>query len=255
MRLVTSGTSNRSIPAPGAIVLSNTLPPRRRLSSLSAATFYRKSIDQHYTPTWVIEALLNVYSTPAGNLLEPAMGESALLPALYQHHRIKGSVYASDITHHPLFGDFINPCYYWRAIVLHHFGCIITNPPFSLAEKFVLRSLTMLDPHWGGDVLMLLRLGFLASKKRRQFWKKNPLTALFILSDRPSFRGEGEQTDKSEYAWFLWSTRDDWKSRVGRILMPGTADTEWRDIREPLSTMYWIGRDDAEAYRRHRQIA
>ena len=49
---------------------------------------------------------------------------------------------------------------------------------------------------------MLLRLGFLASQKRKTFWKKHPVTGLYILGDRPSFDGDG--TGLGDYAWFVW---------------------------------------------------
>lgn len=53
-----------------------------------------------------------------------------------------------------------------------------------------------------GKVIMLLRLGFLASEKRFNFMKENPPTDVLVLHKRPSFTGKG--TDAQEYAWFVW---------------------------------------------------
>jgi len=108
-------------------------------------------------------------------------------------------------------------------------GCIITNPPFSLALEFCNHAISH-APH----VFMLLRLNFLASASRRDWWRAHPPSALFILSERPSFAmfikchhcgqkfslpSESERpkqcdkcggklaittSDSTDYAWFYW---------------------------------------------------
>ena len=81
---------------------------------------------------------------------------------------------------------------------------IITNPPFKIAMEFLEKSLNEADVS-----IYLLRLGFLESKKRRDFHKKNPPTNLIVLSERPSFVAGG--TDKTAYAWYVY----DPKNRLG----------------------------------------
>ena len=81
---------------------------------------------------------------------------------------------------------------------------IITNPPFKLAMEFLEKSLKEADV-----CIYLLRLGFLESKKRREFHQKNPPTNLIVLSERPSFVAGG--TDKTAYAWYVY----DPKNRLG----------------------------------------
>jgi hypothetical protein len=224
----------------GVNYLTNWIQERPITSS--AARMGLHLVDRHFTPQWCIQALLNVYSTPPGNILEPARGIDRLLPDLHQHHKSKGQVHASDIADHVLLGNFIGPFYWWQWSGGNRkkFAAIITNPPFTLAKQFVMRSFEMLDPTYGGDVLMLLRLGFLASKRRREFWKKYPLTGLYILSNRPSFRLEGGATDMSEYAWFMWSTRHpmDIAGRVKSVNLPANHTRQ----------IMHIGKDDAEEY-------
>lgn len=79
-------------------------------------------------------------------------------------------------------------------------GVIITNPPFSLALEFCEHA-----RRHAPEVLMLLRLNFLGSQKRHDWWKRNEPNALFVLSDRPDFTGGGG--DSCEYAWFAWGCR------------------------------------------------
>ncbi|QXL90608.1 hypothetical protein [Salmonella phage NINP13076] len=54
---------------------------------------------------------------------------------------------------------------------------------------------------------MLLRIGFLESMKRWEWWQENPISSLLILSQRPSFTDDGK-TDGSGYAWFVWDKKN-----------------------------------------------
>jgi hypothetical protein len=56
----------------------------------------------------------------------------------------------------------------------------------------------MTDQH----VAFLLRLGFLESSKRLEFWRRWPCRKVFVLAERPSFTGGG--TDSAAYALFWW---------------------------------------------------
>lgn len=112
---------------------------------------------------------------------------------------------------------------------------IVSNPPFSLAQEFIEKSLKE-----ASTVVYLLRLNFLGSQSRYDFWQKNPPTHIFVLSERPAFvsvckgytidgkkhKGCGKTfplgmkgvcdcggkvgpgTDATEYAWFCWDRGD-----------------------------------------------
>lgn len=79
-------------------------------------------------------------------------------------------------------------------------GCILTNPPFSLALEFCNHA-----RRHAPEVIMLLRLNFLGAQKRYDWWRNNEPSALYILSERPDFTGGGG--DSTEYAWFCWGVR------------------------------------------------
>ena len=74
---------------------------------------------------------------------------------------------------------------------------IITNPPFSLAQEFIDHATANAT-----TVFMLLRLNFLGSIKRYEWWSNNKPKAIYVLSKRPSFTGNG--TDATDYGWFVW---------------------------------------------------
>jgi hypothetical protein len=74
------------------------------------------------------------------------------------------------------------------------------------------------------NVAMLLRLNFLASKKRNPFMREH-CPNVYVLSDRPSFTGKG--TDSIEYAWFVWESNA--RKSSGRIqVLPPTSPAERR---------------------------
>jgi hypothetical protein len=62
---------------------------------------------------------------------------------------------------------------------------------------------------------MLLRLNFLGSGGRRDWWQPRIPTAIFVLAPRPSFLDRDGRpvlgkdgrpgVDACEYAWFVWS--------------------------------------------------
>jgi hypothetical protein len=78
---------------------------------------------------------------------------------------------------------------------------IITNPPFHLAQPIIQKALK--DVKDGGFVIMLLRVNFLGSKGRLNFWQKNMPKYMIVHSERMSFLDSGA-TDSIEYAHFVW---------------------------------------------------
>lgn len=88
------------------------------------------------------------------------------------------------------------------------YGTIITNPPFSLAVEFTEKALDE-----ARVVIVLQRLNWLGSKKRKAFWDENPPTAVFVHHERMSFTNNGE-TDSIEYAHFVWDSRFGYNTRL-----------------------------------------
>lgn len=86
---------------------------------------------------------------------------------------------------------------------------IITNPPYSIAQEIIEHCFEIAPE---AEIIMLLRLAFLESKKRKSFWGKHPVTQIYVLSERPSFTGKG--TDATAYAWFVWSKYREPKIKV-----------------------------------------
>jgi hypothetical protein len=81
------------------------------------------------------------------------------------------------------------------------YNMIITNPPFSLSVAFAEKAITEVVD--GGYVILLQRLNWLGTQKRKTFWDNMPLHSAFVHHKRPSFHGTSG-TDSIEYAHFVF---------------------------------------------------
>ncbi|WP_022940092.1 DNA methyltransferase [Psychromonas hadalis] len=147
------------------------------------------------TPAVVVDALMKVITFREGDkFLEPCYGTGAIFNKVPLPRMTKSLAELA-------FGiDYLTTEFEQKDV-------IITNPPFSLTEQFLEKSLSELAPD--GTLIYLQRLNYLGSKKRVPFWArigfphKTP-----VIVPRPRFVGGG--SDSCEYAWFIW----DFGSRV-----------------------------------------
>ena len=142
--------------------------------------------DFYATPEAAFRPLLPYLARLGGKIWEPACGDSRLVKWMQE--------FGFDAA-----GSDLNAGYDFLKDGDRH-ETILTNPPFSLAMEFCDHA-----RQHAPNVFMLLRLNFLASRKRRDWWRRNPPAALFVLSERPSFTEDG-QTDATDYAWFFWGS-------------------------------------------------
>ena len=90
------------------------------------------------------------------------------------------------------------------------FDAIITNPPFSYALEFVEKSLSIVKER--GTVAMFLKISFLESTRRKNFFMKNPPKEVMVFSKRQqTWKGGNPFNEKGKpwstivcYAWFIW---------------------------------------------------
>jgi hypothetical protein len=156
--------------------------------------------DLYETPTVAVQALLRVEHLPH-RLWEPAAGRGAIVNVL----RAAGhEVLASDLV------DYGDPTHFARRdFLMEHKtpdGCegIITNPPFKNADEFVAHALDLCP-----RVVMLLRLAFLESERRREILENRGLTRNHVFRNRlPTMHRDNWQGPKAGsamcFAWFCW---------------------------------------------------
>ena len=153
-----------------------------------------REVNDHYdTPAYTIRSLLNNHEIKYP-VLEPCAGNLAIANILKSDE-----VYTNDIN--PDSPAAMNQDYLqFNERWFNRYQTIITNPPFNIALDIIKKSLT--DVIDGGEVIMLLRLNFLGSKKRHDFWQEFPPKIIYVLSARPKFINN--KSDSIEYAWFVW---------------------------------------------------
>jgi hypothetical protein len=162
----------------------------------------KDSPDDFPTPPWatrgLLEHVLDTKSLAAMSCLEPACGAGHMAKVLKEYF---GEVKYSDAYHYG-YGpvrDFLTYPYETNAA-----DWVITNPPFRLAEEFVIRSLKVARR----GVAILARTVFLESSGRyNEIFRERPPTIFAQFVERvPMVKGrlDSKATTATGYAWFVW---------------------------------------------------
>ncbi len=90
----------------------------------------------------------------------------------------------------------------------------LLNPPYREAERFIRLCMSARPV----ACVALLRLGFLASKRRRGFWSDFSAD-VYVSAKRPSF-AHGGTTDSADYGWFSFRAKDARGDTLARLEAP-----------------------------------
>lgn len=136
----------------------------------------RIAFDCYRTPKAAFTPMLPYIAQAADgrHVWEPAQGDGRLVRWMDEHGI---DARGTDITD-PQSVDFLKT----KAFPHKRAAVVVTNPPFRLGIQFCRKAFGFVD-----ETFMLLRVNFLASGDRLEFWQEHPPTALFTLSSRPSF--------------------------------------------------------------------
>jgi hypothetical protein len=167
----------------------------KQVQSIVGYNGNRETNDFYVTPPEAVYALLGVESF-WGKIWEPACGKGAISEVLKAEGH---DVYSTDIVDRGYgdnFADFLGSYYPANSIV--------TNPPYNLAEKFVVHALNQSRD----KVAMLLKLSFLEGQKRKILFETTPPKKVWVFSKRLSMYGDGKDKDRNSgmiaFAWFVW---------------------------------------------------
>lgn len=174
----------------------------------------RRASDYYPTPAYCVWRLLDGVKLWPGRWLEPGAGTGAVIRATRGDPRVaavrwtaveRRAAACRDLANELRAGDRLVQADFLR----HDFGrrrfdVAIGNPPYRYAREFIERALSLAP-----QVVFLLRLNFLASRKRVDFFRRVGMPDVYVLPDRPSFTGTG--TDATEYAWMEFRT--EWAGR------------------------------------------
>ncbi len=160
----------------------------------------REINDFYATDPKALELLLKLESF--NNVWECACGQGHLSDVLKKHN-IHGR--SSDLIER----GYSDETFDFLAIDnLNWEGDIITNPPFKYAQEFVKKSLDIVP--LGNKVAMFLRIQFLETKERKEFFKCYPPKTVYVSSSRilcamnGDFKSYQKNGSAACYCWFVW---------------------------------------------------
>lgn len=183
----------------------------------------RKEKDAYPTPSWCTELICNEIAwSECGYFLEPCVGDGAISSVVSAHLGGRNRMFF-DWCEISQGRDFLTWDFGGR-----RFDFILTNPPFSIAQEFIERSLSI-----SNCVIMLLPLGFYGSEGRHEWWTQHEPTAQFILSKRPMFSKNKDGkwgTDSETYAWLVWDSTG--RQKRGIFHLCPTEEQYTRSVKE-----------------------
>ena len=168
------------------------------------------NLDYYPTPQWATRALVEWIEQFVGkdaktwlktrSVWEPAAGAGHMIDVLSDSFGLTRATDIEDYGRRFELRDFI-------AGDGKDFGkadFVITNPPFSLAQDFILRGMQVSD----FMVCMLARLSLLETHRRyNSIFKKYPPASVLVFSDRLGFvKGKVAKgaPGSTAFAWFVW---------------------------------------------------
>ena len=178
-------------------------------------TYAERAQDCYETPPEAVHALLKVEKLP-NCVWEPACGPGSISNVLAGYGY---TVVATDLHDYgqAIHGvDFLSekrtP---WRPSFAH---CIVTNPPYQLAQQFVEKAIS-LSP----KVIMLMRLQFLESVRRAHILDRGSgLARIHVFANRlPMIHRKGWVGPKASsaiaFCWMVWERGYDGLATIDRV--------------------------------------
>ena len=173
----------------------------------------REALDYYSTPTEEVTNILNTLNINfiGKTILEPSAGGGHMLRGIknYLADNVNNvTIIATDIQDRGCKDieagsafDFLSDEYPYK----DNIDYIIMNPPYSIIEPFVMRSLGIANK----GILMLGRLQFLEGEKRfENILAEYPPTDVYVYVDRIACFKNGDISQKMSsaqaYAWFYW---------------------------------------------------
>lgn len=174
----------------------------------------RESLDYYSTPTEEVTNILNRLNIDFNGqtILEPCAGAGHMVKGIIDYKGSNGAIIkASDIkdrgnisgikVHNGIEYDFLSDNYPFTTGIDY----IIMNPPYSVIEPFVLKSLEIAQK----KVILLGRLQFLEGEKRfNKIFNTLKPVEVYVYVDRIACYKNGNISEKissaQAYAWFVF---------------------------------------------------
>jgi hypothetical protein len=177
------------------------------------AALNERKDDLYETPPVAVHALLKQEPIPQV-VWEPACGPGSIVTALRATGR---TVIASDLVEYGCPDSEHRRDFLFEQRAPDGCECIVTNPPFKNAEQFVAKARELCP-----KVVMLLRLAFLESERRRFILDSGDLARVYVFRNRlPMMHRDGWEGPKASsamaFAWLVWERGHNGPTELRRI--------------------------------------
>lgn len=175
-----------------------------------SATRERVGNDYYATPLSAVEKLLDKLRIDDGlSILEPSAGEGHIVKILKECCP-NSEIVANDlIKRDSRFGIEVNGGIdFLEYNPNRKFDVVITNPPFSLAQQFIEKAISLANRY----VIMFAKIQLLEGLERRRLFERFPPKYVCVFSKRVNPLRNGEEFDENGkpwastmcFAWFIW---------------------------------------------------
>lgn len=171
----------------------------------------REKDDFYATPTAAVQKLINKFGTVLSinnmHIWDPCAGKGHILKPF------RDAGYVVEGT------DLVERTDLWNSDIVYpgghnflertepiHYSNIVTNPPYKICLDFAKKGMELLDD--GLYMCMLLKIQFLETKARYEFFKKNPPKYIYVFVNRigciPGGESDVNKPSAICYAWYIW---------------------------------------------------
>lgn len=179
-------------------------------ANLAGTSTTRNRIENDYYATAYesTKALMDVEQFNGNSYLEPCVGGGHIAEMIKEYYP-NAQIYGYDLVDRG-YKDTKVCNFLTYDFNGQTFDNVITNPPYSLAQEFLEKSMSVVKNN--GKVAMFLKIQFLEGAKRRKMFEKFPPKYIYVFSKRQNPWRNGSPTDEKGkpwastmcFAWFVW---------------------------------------------------
>lgn len=164
--------------------------------------------DYYATDPRAVKMLLDKYQFKGKTFLEPCVASGNIANTVLEYYNHNCFVDGVDIVDRGYPNTVVVD--YLAYETENEYDCVISNPPFSLAQEFIEKSMELTTDD--GQIAMFLKIQFLEGKKREEFFKKYPPKYIYVFRNRMATWNNGDKLDPNGkrwattmcHAWFIW---------------------------------------------------
>lgn len=168
----------------------------------------RTELDYYATNPEAVKMLLNTHRFELHDVLEPCVGAGHIANVI-KEKKPYAQITALDIVDRGYPNTIVANFLDWNTN--KKYDTIITNPPYSLANEFIYKCMSLLKVD--GQLAMFLKIQFLEGIKREKLFEDFPPKYVYVFKKRMRVFNNGIEVDPNTgkpwattlcNAWFVW---------------------------------------------------